>query len=62
MYSLLVKLMIFVALLQLGMSLKNFESCRSRSCSLQLERHSREVLNVDWKPISVFPDEARRFH
>lgn len=61
MHGLLVKLMLITALLQLGMSLSSFESCHSRLCLQQIEKHSREVLNINWKPISVFPEEAKRF-
>jgi len=61
MYDILVKLMVFAALLELGISLTEWEGCRSRECLVQLERKSREVLKIDWKPISVFLEEARRY-
>jgi hypothetical protein len=61
MYNLLVKLMVITALIHLGMTFKDFQNCHSRRCAQQLERRSRDVLRVVWKPISVFPDEARRF-
>jgi len=61
MYDILVKLMLIAGLAQFGISLTNFENCHSRGCTQQLEKHSRDVLNMDWKPISVFPEEGRRF-
>ncbi len=61
MYNLLVKLMVLAALLELGISLADLEGCRSRACLVHLEKKSRDVLKIDWKPISVFPEEAKRF-
>lgn len=61
MYDLLVKLMVLAALMQFGMSLAGIENCHSKQCLRNLEQRSREILNIDWKPISVFPEEARRF-
>ncbi len=61
MYNLLVKLMLISALIQLGISLKDFSNCRSRECAARIEKASRKVLKIDWKPISVFPEEAKRF-
>ena len=58
MYRLLVKLMALTALLELGMSAADFEHCHSRACLQQIERRSRDILKVDWRPISVFPDMA----
>ncbi len=61
MYNLLIKLMLLTALFQLGISLSDFKKCRSRQCFAQFEKRSREVLRINWKPISVFPEEAKRF-
>jgi hypothetical protein len=61
MYDLLVKLMAIAALAQFGLTLSHVESCHSRACIQTLEKHSRDVLNVDWKPLTVFPEEAKRF-
>ncbi len=61
MYDLLVKLMVLAALAQLGMGLADIEVCRSKHCLGNLEQRSREILNIEWKPISVFPEEAKRF-
>ncbi len=61
MYDLLVKLMILAALAQFGMSLLDIEQCHSKQCLRTLEQRSRDVLNIEWKPISVFPEEAKRF-
>ena len=61
MYDLLVKLMVLAALAQFGMSLLDIEQCHSKQCQRTLEQRSRDVLNIEWKPISVFPEEAKRF-
>ena len=61
MYTLLVRLMFISALLQLGISVSKIENCHSLQCLQTLEKRSRDVLKIDWKPISVFPEEAKRF-
>ena len=61
MSDLLVKLMVIAALAQFGMSLSHVEQCHSKGCMQMLEKHSRDVLTIDWRPISVFPNETRRF-
>lgn len=61
MYDLLVKLMVLAALSQFGMSLAAIENCHSKQCLRAVEQRSREILKIEWKPISVFPAEARRF-
>lgn len=61
MYSLLIKLMVLAALMELGISVSEFENCHSRDCIQQVEKRSRDVLKIDWKPISLFPKEAQRF-
>ena len=62
MYNLLIKLMVITALLQLGWAIADFENCYSRQCLQRIEKHSRDILKIDWKPISLFPEEAKRFH
>ena len=61
MENLLIKLMVIAALAQFGITLSHVESCHSRACMQTLEKHSREVLNIEWKPMTVFPEEAKRF-
>jgi hypothetical protein len=61
MYTLLVRLMVLSALLQLGFTLSEFSNCQSRQCLTRIEHMSRRVLKIDWKPISIFPEEAKRF-
>jgi len=61
MERLLVYAMLLTALSQFGMSISEFTNCHSRACLQTLEKHSRDVLKIDWKPISVFPEEAERF-
>ena len=57
MYDLLVRLFFIAALLELGHAAIRVEDCNSRECLGRMERLSREVLHVNWKPISIFPDE-----
>lgn len=61
MYQLLLKIMLVAALLQLGMSLTEFGDCHSLQCFQHIERRSRDLLKIQWQPISVFPSEAKRF-
>lgn len=61
MYHLLMKLMLLAAIASLGMSYAGFFSCHSRACIQKVENRSREFLKIDWKPISVWPDEVKRF-
>ena len=61
MYQLLIKLMLVSALAHFGISLLEAETCHSTQCVSRLERASHDVLKIDWKPISVFPEEAKRF-
>ena len=62
MYVMLVRLFFIAALLELGHAAIRVENCNSRDCLGRMERLSREALHVNWKPISVFPEETRRFH
>ncbi len=61
MYNLLIKLMLIAALAELGISLSQIEKCRLKECAILTEQASRDILSIDWKPISVFPEEAKRF-
>ena len=61
MYQLLVRLMLIAALAEFGMTVSDLRDCRGRGFLIQLEKRARDVLRVDWKPISVWPNEAERF-
>lgn len=61
MIRLLMALMVLATLTQFGMSMLDLQNCRSRACMKQFEARARDVLHVDWEPISVFPEEAKRF-
>ena len=60
MYRLLVRLLLISALAQLGMSLRDLD-CHGRACVKKIEEASSKVLKIDWRPISVWPNEGRRF-
>lgn len=61
MYNIIIKLIVATALLDLGISISKIEACSSRGCWNQLQKASHKVIKIDWKPISVFPEEAKRF-
>jgi hypothetical protein len=61
MYNLLVKLLVLAALAELGLSMADIESCNSNRCRKKIDAASKQILKINWKPISVFPEEARRF-
>jgi hypothetical protein len=61
MYTLLIRLMLLAALVEFGISLSEFATCRSRQCIHKFETRSRDILRINWRPISVFPEEAKRF-
>ncbi len=61
MYNLLIKLILLAAIGELGLSFTDISNCNSEQCVKRIERASRDILHIDWKPISVFPEEAKRF-
>jgi hypothetical protein len=61
MYALLARLMVLAALAKLGSSLAYFERCDSLKCRQRLQSITNEVTRVNWRAISIFPEEAKRF-
>jgi len=61
MYKLLLKLILIVTLAQAGLTLKDLANCHSRPCIQKVEKASRDVLKIDWKPVSIWPEEAKKF-
>jgi hypothetical protein len=61
MYSLLIRLMALAAFAQLGISVSKLNDCKSRECLVMFEKAGRKAVKIEWKPISVFPEEAKRF-
>ena len=61
MYRLLVKLMVIAAFAEFGMNVDVLKNCHSRQCVVMFQKRALDVLKIDWKPISVFPAEAKRF-
>lgn len=61
MLRMLIRLMFLAALIESGIGISETRNCHSRKCLAMIEARSRDVLGIDWKPISVFPDEAARF-
>jgi hypothetical protein len=52
MYQALIKFIIISSLLQLGLSFKDLLNRPNEA--------KKRILRIDWKPISIFPEEARR--
>jgi len=52
MFVLLLRLMVIAVVVECGLSLRDVR---------RVERASRDILRVEWKAISMFPEEARRF-
>jgi hypothetical protein len=61
MENLLVKLMLVAALAQLGISVSDFLNPESKSTQTTFEKRSKDILRINWKPITVFSKEAQRF-
>jgi hypothetical protein len=61
MYRLLFAAMVLGAIAEFDVNPKDLVDCRSRQCIQRLAAASHKVLKIDWKPISVFPEEARKF-
>jgi hypothetical protein len=59
MYKLFVLAMLVAAFSPLGISTKDFENCHSRRCVKMSQNKALDVLRIEWRPISVFPEEAR---
>lgn len=61
MYNVLIKLIVAAALVELGISLSRDMECGTRLCWDQVEEGGRKMLQIEWRPISIFPEEAKRF-
>lgn len=61
MNDLLLKLFIMITIMQTGIALKDFTDFSTKQNQLKLKTAQVKILNIDWKPISVFPEEARKF-
>jgi hypothetical protein len=59
--NLLIRLMLLSAALQLGITAADIAFCGSRECARRIEKASRDVLRLNWRPISVWPEEGKRF-
>ncbi len=60
MYHLLIKLIVGASILQLGITI-TLEDLASRKGLDRIQSASHKIIEIDWKPISVFPSEARKF-
>jgi hypothetical protein len=61
MYDLLVQAMLIAALAQLGLKAADLTNLSSAGHMHRIESAARRVLSIEWRPISVFPDAAKRF-
>ncbi len=58
--NIIIRILLTAAFLQLGLSAKDFD-LSSVSSLKNLRRASLQVLKIDWKPISVWPEDAVKF-
>jgi hypothetical protein len=61
METLLLRLMFITTIIQFGISASDIENCRDQACIKKIKKDSHEILKIDWKPIVIFPEEAKRF-
>lgn len=61
MYRILIQAMLAAALLGLGLDLTSTVRGGTGDRIQMLRSASLRVVRVDWKPISMFPKEAKRF-
>lgn len=61
MYKLLLIAMLTYAAAQTGLNIQEVLECKNKSCLKQVDSKIKKVLRSDWKPISIFPEEAQRF-
>jgi len=60
MYNLIVKLMLAAALAHLGLTHLRSSECYGHSCVQILEKTSRDVLKIQWKPIILFSSGSEK--
>jgi len=53
--------MLMAALSELKINVSDFTNCHSRQCMMMLQKKALDVLKIEWKPISVFENESKRF-
>jgi hypothetical protein len=64
MYNLFIRLVMIQVLVQITSipGVRDFSTCdATRECVAQVEFIARKVLKINWRPISIFPEEAQRF-
>jgi hypothetical protein len=60
MYRLLIWAILIASLAQFKMSLFDLKNCRSLGCLRQLEKNARDITKINWRPIVIFPEEAKK--
>lgn len=61
MFTNFIKLILIYSAIHLGMNVSELVFCHKGQCTDVLQNAYKNVLEIDWKPISVFPEEAKRF-
>lgn len=61
MNNILLKLFIAATLTQTGVVLNDFFQTSDKQSLSKLKTAQAKILKIDWKPISVFPEESRKF-
>jgi hypothetical protein len=60
-YDILLKVILAAALLDLGRAAVRGQGEHASRARINIPAATKCVLKIDWKPISVFPEEAKRF-
>ena len=61
MYDWFIRLVLVSGFIELGLSLGDFAKCSRGQCPEKLQTAKNAILKIDWKPVSIFPEEAKRF-
>ena len=61
MYHVLIRLFLIAAFLELGLTISDFTNSNSAKSANNIQQAKAKILKINWKPISVFPEEARKF-
>jgi hypothetical protein len=60
MYYAILLMVAFSTLKQAKLNPSDILCWKQQACALRLMKARNNLLKIDWKPISVFPEEARR--
>jgi len=61
MFKFLLLIVLIAYASQFGVRITDLAGCYSSQCISRLEKAREKILHVDWQPISVWPEEAKKF-